>query len=102
MAGLSFFQPNPGPDEPCPICASPRPRSERYPRALCADCVDRAQDETGRRLRFFNTSLSGGFGAEYADDGSPRESHLCFVDGVRCQADEARFGGIVIRPVEDP
>ncbi len=37
----------------------------------------------------------------YADTGEARDSHLCFVDGVKCRADEARFGGIIIQPVED-
>jgi hypothetical protein len=50
---------------------------------------------------FSNVSLSGGFVARYADTGEARESHVCFIDGVKCWADEARFGGIIIRPVED-
>jgi hypothetical protein len=51
----------------------------------------------GRPLRFFNLSLSGGFGAEYADNGEPYDSSICFIDDVKCFADEARFGGIVIQ-----
>ena len=98
MSGISFFQPGAGPDAPCPHCGSPRPQSERYPDHLCAECVALATDESGRPLRFFNLSLTGGFGAEYADTGEPRDSHICFVDGARCQVDEARFGGIVVRP----
>ena len=101
MSGISFFQPGAGPSTPCPICGDPRPHSERYPDHLCADCVGRATDEVGRPLRFFNLSLSGGFGAQYADTGEFRDSHVCFVDGVRCQADEARFGGIVVQPWPD-
>ena len=98
MAKLTFFQPNPGADEPCPLCGSPRPHSLRYPDNVCADCVERAADETGRRLTFFNLGFSGGFGAAYADTAEPRDSHICFIDGVRCWADEAHFGGIVVRP----
>jgi hypothetical protein len=52
-------------------------------------------------LVFSNESFSGGFIAQYADTGEARDSHLCFVDGVKCRADEARFGGIIIQPVED-
>jgi hypothetical protein len=102
MSGLTFFQPNPGPDAPCPICGSPQPHSPRYPDCVCADCVGRAVDETGRRLEFFNLTLSGGFGVAYADTGerldAPLAGQPCFIDGVRCRAREARFGGIVVQP----
>jgi hypothetical protein len=97
MSSLTFFQPNPGPDAPCPLCNAPRPHSPRYPDNVCADCVARAVDETGRRLEF-NTALNGGIRAKYADSGEQRESHDCFIDGVRCRADEAYFGGVVVRP----
>lgn len=56
-----------------------------------------ASDGRGRPLEFGNTSFSGGFVAWYADTGEIRESHVCFIDGVCCRADEARFGGIVIQ-----
>jgi len=67
----------------------------RAPRALCQACVLEARDSAGRRLRFFNESLSGGFRAEYAD-GTPYPSHQCFVRNVPCWADESRFGGIIV------
>ena len=106
MNKLSFFQPNPGPEAPCPICGAPRPHSPRYPDNVCADCVARAVDETGRPLTFFNTSLTGGFGAAYADTGerldTPGEACLCFIDGVRCRAREAYFGGVVVQPERNP
>ena len=41
--------------------------------------------------------------AQY-EDGSPadevRSSHKVFIDGIAYHADEARFGGIVIRPLK--
>jgi hypothetical protein len=43
--------------------------------------------------------MSGGFAARYADTGEEYASHECFVDGIKCHADEARFGGIVIAAV---
>jgi hypothetical protein len=43
--------------------------------------------------------MSGGFEAKYADDGSDYPSHECNIDGVRCHADEAYFGGIVIEVI---
>ncbi len=81
----------------CPICGAGQTPNPRYPRYLCPDCATQALDETGRRLKFFNTHISGGFQAAYADTGELRDSHVCFVRGVRCWADEARFGGIVIQ-----
>lgn len=55
----------------------------------------------GRALQFFNIDMSGGFMAQHADDQSPYESHICYIEGRMCWADEARFGGIVIRPTSD-
>ena len=67
--------------------------------------MHRAVDEAGRRLTFFNTSLLGGFGAGYAETGErvlpESDEQTCFIDGVRCLAREARFGGIVVQPVPD-
>ncbi len=81
----------------CPICSSPVPFSERYPRYVCDSCFVRATDEEGRGLSFSNVSLSGGFAALYQDTHEERESHVCYIDEVKCRADEARFGGIVIQ-----
>jgi len=89
----------PNATQPCPICSSQVPASERYPRYVCRDCAARAKSKDRRALSFFNESLSGGFAAQYADTGEPYPSHECYVDGILCFADEARFGGIVIQPV---
>lgn len=80
----------------CPICSKAVPALARYPRYVCADCASRATDETGRPLRFFTESLSGGFVARYADNAALRQSHVCFINGAECWADESRFGGIII------
>jgi hypothetical protein len=85
----------------CPICRAEVTPSLRYPHYLCGHCVQRAADEVGRPLRFSNESFSGGFIAQYADTGEARNSHICFIDGVECWADEDYFGGIVIRPLKD-
>lgn len=80
----------------CPICGAGVAASERYPRRVCDPCADRATSTDGRPLAFFNLGLSGGYDARYADTGEAYQSHECLIDGVRCRADEARFGGIVI------
>jgi predicted amidophosphoribosyltransferase len=85
------------PKQLCPLCGRQVPVSARYPGYVCDDCAMKATDEENRPLRFYNESLSGGFVARYADTGEERRSHVCFVDGVRCWADEAHLGGIVIQ-----
>jgi hypothetical protein len=82
----------------CPICSVQQTAVPRYPHYLCQECAALAKDEAGNPLQFFNESAGGGFIARYAGSGKPRNSHVCFVNGVRCWADEARFGGIVLQP----
>ena len=83
----------------CPICSTVVPPNPRYPRYLCERCTRKATSADGRVLSFRNVSLSGGFAAHYADTGDEYASHECFVEGVKCHADEDRFGGIVIEAV---
>lgn len=84
----------------CPICSTAVAPNPRYPRYLCESCSRKATSADGRLLSFSNVSLSGGFVARYADTGEQYSSHECFVGKVKCRADEARFGGIVIEAVE--
>lgn len=88
------------PTQRCPICSEQVRFNARYPRYVCADCARRARDENGRALEFYNQTMSGGFEARYRDGGEPRAGHVCFIDGIECRADEARFGGIVIQVTE--
>ncbi|MBD2036969.1 hypothetical protein H6F76_18335 [Leptolyngbya sp. FACHB-321] len=83
--------------QPCPLCSTLIAHQERYPRAVCQNCVGKACDEQGRQLNFVNLSMSGGYGAVVAETGADYPSHLCYINGVKCWADEARFGGIVIQ-----
>jgi hypothetical protein len=86
----------------CPICGAEQPALPRYPDYLCRDCVSRASTQDGRLLVLVNTSPAGGFAARYADDQQLCEevtvTHVVYVDGVRCLADEGRLGGIVVQP----
>jgi hypothetical protein len=87
----------------CPICAATISPNPRYPNYLCGHCSSKAVDANGRALSFYNASLSGGFEARFTDDGSPAEevtkTNLVFVEGRKCTADEARFGGIVLEAI---
>lgn len=80
----------------CPICSKPVSHWERYPRAVCETCYDKACDAHGRKLSFSNVSIDGGFNAVVTDTQEEYRSHTCYVEGVKCWADEARFGGIVL------
>jgi ADP-ribosylglycohydrolase len=84
----------------CPICKTEIKPFPRYPRYLCKRCSEKAVSSDGRPLGFLNESISGGFVAFFGDTKEKYDSHICFVEGIKCFADEARFGGIVIQTVE--
>jgi hypothetical protein len=84
----------------CPICNNPRQENPRYPNAVCPTCAEQATDERGRLILFYNESMSGGFRAEVKETGELYNSHICYVNGVKCWAEEAHMGGIVIAPIE--
>ena len=90
----------PAPEQHCPICSRPVPPSPRYPSYVCHECASKACSADGRRLAFGNESFSGGYVAWYASTDEPYPSNECFIDGIRCHADEAHMGGIVIRVAE--
>ena len=85
---------------PCPICGAPAHHMMRYPHAVCRTCHDNACDDGGRKLIFYNISMSGGFEAVVAETQEKYPSHICYVKGVKCWADEARFGGTVVEPYD--
>ena len=72
----------------------------KQPHYLCLDCSARAKSKDGRPLKFSNIDMSGGSAGHDADTGESYPSHECYVDGIQCYADEHRFGGIVIQPVQ--
>ncbi|MHC5746195.1 MAG: hypothetical protein ACYTXT_30750 [Nostoc sp.] len=81
---------------PCPICSTPTRYFSRYPHAVCDDCYSKASAAQGRKLSFFNTSMSGGFEVFVTETKEKYESQICYITGVKCWAQSARFGGIVI------
>ncbi len=89
------------PSHPCPICLTPVRHWERYPLAVCHNCYNKACNDRGQKLVFFNLSMSGGFRAIVADTEADYPSHICYIKGKKCWADEARFGGIVIQIYSD-
>lgn len=85
---------------PCPICGAPRQRVQRYPRALCPVCVLEAVDQKGNDIRFYNASMSGGLEPR-GPDGARGSEPACWVRGVRCRAEPAHFGGVVVQTLAD-
>lgn len=70
----------------------------RYPNEICKQCVGRATDGHGRFLKFYNRTISDGYIAFYADADGKEEYHssICYVSKQKCEAKEAKFGGIVV------
>jgi hypothetical protein len=83
----------------CPVCHATLEYLFRYPNYVCQSCYSKATDKDGRLLGFYNTAISGGFEALYLDTNEVYDSHICYIDGIECYADEARFGGIVIEKI---
>lgn len=84
----------------CPICGKSLPESGRYPDYICEGCVAKAVDEAGRPLAFFNVSSTGEFQATYRETGEEAPGEFCYIAGIRCWADEARMGGVVVQPMK--
>lgn len=80
----------------CPICKVELEPIPRYPSYVCGNCAQEASDEAGRLLKFYNIDSSGGYIAKYVDTNEEYESHICYINAIKCYANEARFGGIVI------
>lgn len=83
----------------CPICGILLVEYERYPRYVCPECKNKATDIKRRRLGIHNFDFSGGYSAKYIDTDESYDSHTCYIVGVECYADEAKFGGIVVQTI---
>jgi len=74
----------------------------RYPRAACSQCAAQACNAPEESLDFYNeTSPGGGFRAVACETGEPHPSRICYICGIPCYADEARFGGIVVQVLQE-
>ncbi|PSL08142.1 hypothetical protein CLV30_101109 [Haloactinopolyspora alba] len=90
----------------CIICGVGARTMERYPRIACRACHRRAVNAAGERIRFYTPYIAGGFEARLVDeaqtlDDEVTRTNLVYIDGQAVFADEARFGGSVIQPLED-
>ena len=78
----------------CPICDKNMMYVERYPNMICHECVEIAVNENGESIKFYNIDHTGGFMSVVND--VKGEEHECYINNIKCHADEARFGGIVV------
>lgn len=85
----------------CPICQAQVLHSERYPKQVCNECSERTCDANGRNISFMSWSFAGGLLGTYSDTGARYTESFCYIDGIKCRAEEDRFGrGIIIEAVE--
>ena len=97
----------------CPICLETLTHfSPRYPKAICSKCADsKIKDNDGNLVSFHNIDISGGFISKHTINNNynnsvivEKKEHECWVNNgkrdIKCYADEARFGGIVIQVME--
>lgn len=81
----------------CPTCKRYVKVSSRYPNYVCNKCTLLATDKKGKAIAFYNTEHSGhGCAGRYRDSEKAYTSRTCYIKGIKCEADEAYMGGIVI------
>jgi hypothetical protein len=89
----------------CPCCTSNVQPNPRYTAYVCRDCVALAKAPDGRAVIFNNVNPSDALpnmsvAGSYVISDEVYASDLCTIRGLECQAREARFGGVVIQPIE--
>lgn len=85
----------------CPICSDEMKKYDRYPNLVCPACYSRACDAKGRPVVFYNEGYWGGCIGYYSDTDEKYDSHFCYINGIKCRADEGHIGGIVIEILKD-
>ncbi|MGN6239518.1 MAG: ADP-ribosylglycohydrolase family protein [Cellulosimicrobium cellulans] len=89
----------------CPLCGTLVGWNPRYPRHVCAWCQADVTDEAGRAVSLTNVDFGGGYQAHYLDRSPASDavrSGRVWIGGVEHQARDARFGGIVVEPLDEP
>ncbi|MBN1301926.1 MAG: hypothetical protein JW995_11990 [Melioribacteraceae bacterium] len=99
--GLRYNMGNGSEKTPCPICRKQMDYWERYPLMVCHECAGKTTDEEGIAIAFYSTDYFGtGCEALHRSNREKYESEICFIDGIKCKAEEGCFGGIVIQVVK--
>jgi hypothetical protein len=90
----------------CPICAAAVDPMTRYLDYVCWPCIEGATNLDGIPVNFANEGISGGLigfvrdprTGMFVEDKALTANPIVLIRGIECYADEAHFGGIVIRP----
>ncbi len=92
------------PAQHCPLCGKAVRYSQRYPDYVCRECSTVVTTLDGVPVSMSNISASGGFQMHDSETGEllATRGAVVLVRGVRCYADEAHMGGIVIRRADPP
>jgi hypothetical protein len=94
----------PRPAQSCPVCGTLVRENPRYTRHVCGWCAADMTDEAGRAVVLSNASLTGGFTAHHPDGSLASPDVLAgrvWIGGVEFRAQEARFGGVVVQPLDE-
>lgn len=88
----------------CPICHKAVEYSNHFPNFVCYSCAENACDANGEPVIFYHARFNDqGFQGYYRRKNEliPFSGNICYVNGIKCQAMDDYFGGIVIQPVTD-
>ncbi len=87
----------------CPICACTLETNPRYLEEICDKCSEKTTDIDGRAVTFYNKDMRFGCIAYFSDSNQKEEykSNICYVNSIKCFAEEKYFGGIVIQPYKE-
>lgn len=84
----------------CPACNRYVKPSTRYMNYVCSKCADKAIDNKGRLIAFYNITSDGhGCQGKLIESGKLTRAKTCYIKGQEYYAEEAYFGGIVLRPL---
>lgn len=87
----------------CPLCqTSVMMHADRYPNAICNDCITYAVDSKGNRVVYKNGMSGFGFESHHFSSRTNKIKYIkndpvCFIQNRECIAEESRFGGIVVQ-----
>lgn len=91
----------------CPICKTMMDTTPgRYFNVVCNECIDVYDmiDQNGNNITFGNLDYNGGFKSVTTLENGEQivgSNNICYINGFKCIAQEARFGGIIIQCFEN-
>ena len=89
----------------CPICTKGYQGLLRYPNAVCNECLSlyHIYDRYGNIIEFSNNWSGNNIISYVTINGQKIKSDdtTCFINDIHCEAEEGRFGGIIINVIEN-